>query len=126
MFRSVTLKRSLQQISKAQNATSACCRSLSSQAAPHWEGDSMKNTEDTANGIIRFTMTPKAQHASVSRGYQASKNQEHHYNAVDNPLFDRTAAAEQMAKQMEDSYYYASFKATKGSEEQQQQAGKSL
>eukprot|EP00533_Pseudo-nitzschia_delicatissima_P013684 CAMPEP_0197276164 /NCGR_PEP_ID=MMETSP1432-20130617/14897_1 /TAXON_ID=44447 /ORGANISM="Pseudo-nitzschia delicatissima, Strain UNC1205" /LENGTH=122 /DNA_ID=CAMNT_0042742159 /DNA_START=41 /DNA_END=409 /DNA_ORIENTATION=- len=122
MFPSVTLKRSLQQISKAKNAAT---RSLSSQAAPHLEVENTKNTEDTANGFIRFTMTPKAQHASLSRGFRTSKNQEHHNNAVDNPFFDRTAAAEQMAKQMEDSYYYASFTATKGSEEQQQ-VGKSL
>ena len=30
---------------------------------------------------------------------------------LDDPLLDRTAAAEQMSKQMEDSYYYASFQA---------------
>eukprot|EP00531_Pseudo-nitzschia_arenysensis_P005706 CAMPEP_0116129130 /NCGR_PEP_ID=MMETSP0329-20121206/7765_1 /TAXON_ID=697910 /ORGANISM="Pseudo-nitzschia arenysensis, Strain B593" /LENGTH=84 /DNA_ID=CAMNT_0003623387 /DNA_START=369 /DNA_END=623 /DNA_ORIENTATION=+ len=65
-------------------------------------------------------MTPKPQHAaSISRGYGTS-NQQHnaqqeHYDACDNPFFDRTAAAEQMAKQMQDSYYYASYKAKSSS-----------
>ncbi len=103
MLASVTLKRSLQQISNAKPAARVCGRSLS-QAAALWEPaiDTTNVDEDASNnGIIRFTMKPKPQqqqqHSTSNRDYD--------------PLLDRTAAAEQMSKQMEDSYYYASFRA---------------
>ena len=103
MLASVTLKRSLQQISNAKTATR---RSLS-QAAALWEqpAEAAAANDDSAtnNGIIRFTMTPKPQQQQPS-----ASNIE---CGLNDPLFDRTAAAEQMSKQMEDSYYYASFQA---------------
>ena len=103
MLASVTLKRSLQQIS---NAKTTARRSLS-QAAALWEqpAEAAASSDDSAtnNGIIRFTMTPKPQQQPPS-----ASNETIHLN---DPLFDRTAAAEQMSKQMEDSYYYASFQA---------------
>ena len=103
MLASVTLKRSLQQIS---NAKTTARRSLS-QAAALWEqpAEAAASSDDSAtnNGIIRFTMTPKPQQQPPS-----ASNETIHLN---DPLFDRTAAAEQMSKQMKDSYYYASFQA---------------
>lgn len=133
MWNSVTLKRSLLQISNARSTT-GLCRSLS-QVATQWEGSAADISSDESttnnnnnshnknnNGIIRFTMTPKPQNSSFSRGYGTSNHEsinefyEPQLDASEDPFFDRSAAAEQMAQQMQDSYYYASFKAT--SEEQ--------
>lgn len=105
MLASVTLKRSLQQITNARTTAEVCRRSLSQAATHCWEPAteaSMDNAQNqSSNGIIRFTMTPKPQQTA---SYRETSN-------LDDPLFDRTAAAEQMSKQMEDSYYFASFQA---------------
>jgi hypothetical protein len=166
MWNSVTLKRSLLQISKATKPSVVVCRSMS--AVPYWEtlgggtetnhnsnSNNDPNSNNIGNGIIRFTMTPKAaqhhpssttrefgtsmdgaiaasaattrmtmtmpnttQSTNTTQQLQLQPQQQVVVDVCEDPFFDRTIAAEHMAKHMENSYYYASFKARGSSHEE--------
>lgn len=121
MWNSLTLKRSLLQISNAKSKA-GLCRSMS-HAATHWEGSAESNIANSQNGDDsnnnKHHAAPSSNPASF-RGYGTSNNHESSQGFFSNqpihlfdqnPFFDRSSAAEQVAKQMEDSYYFASFKA---------------
>lgn len=115
MNASFTLKRTLLQISKqsVSNTTSSSAtyvRFLSSQCSrapavpvaagyPEAHSTNNRNLPSQHNGTIRFTMSPKA--PTCTQDQQQTQEE----------LFDKFSAAEQMLKMMENSYYYASYKA---------------
>lgn len=115
MIASVALKRTLIQISKKSvsntaSSSASYARSLSSQCsqspavpvvADYPETHPANNSDHPSqhNGTIRFTMSPK----------EPTSTQDHQQTHEE--LFDQFSAAEQMLKMMENSYYYASYKA---------------
>eukprot|EP00536_Pseudo-nitzschia_multiseries_P008552 jgi/Psemu1/20720/gm1.20720_g len=137
MLTSVILKRSLTQIGRpsAVSPATRCVRSVTHRFASFGVGDQAGGTTETHrsnsnsnrnrnsdhqnNGTIQFQMTPHHEFGSASHRHEyeygsapigsSENNPEDHFGAE---LFlDQTAAAEQMVNIMENSYYFASYKA---------------
>ena len=72
----------------------------------------------SAASKTRMTMTmPTRSTSTTTQQLHLQPQQQVVVDICEDPFFDRGIAAEHMAKQMEDSYYYASFKARGSSHE---------
>ena len=73
-----------------------------------------------ASAATKTTMTttmPTRSTTNTTQQLQLQPQQQVVVDVCEDPFFDRGIAAEHMAKLMEDSYYYASFKARGSSQE---------